>query len=279
MKIQVGVGGRDEFLYFLNSGADEFYAGLSSIPGHLYGGDNFSKEEELIEACFIAHSKGKKFFIAANEVRADLFDYTFEKLVYLFKEGIDGFILRDLSLLSAIKKKGIKAEIILSSLALCFNKDCLDFYADLGVNRLAIPEHILPFEAKSLIRNRRKIETEVFLTAREYCVVLNGFCYLKQFNGNCICRAAFKKGDSIFAMPRFSVKDHFSNLWDFYSMGAGILKIGRHPDKYYGKFVFKEVMAIRELLENCKDREEFVEKSMRVHSKFTEFLKKWKKKK
>lgn len=279
MKIQVGVGGTDEFLYFLNGGADEFYAGLSGIPGHVYGGDNFSDEKELVQACSIAQSKGKKFFIAANEVRADLFDYTLEKLIHFHKKGVDGFILRDLSLLCALKRKGIKTEIILSSLALCFNKDCLNFYADLGVSRLAIPEHILPSEARSLIKNTRNIETEVFLTAREYCVVLNGFCYLKQFNGNCICRAGFRKGNSIFAMPRFSVRGHFSNLWDFYSMGAGILKVGRHPDKDYGKFVFKEVLAIRELLENCREKEDFIEKSMHVHSKFTEFLKKWKKKK
>lgn len=279
MKIQVGVGDREEFLYFFKAGADEFYAGLSGIPGHLYGGRNFSSEEELLDACLQAREAGKKFFVAANEVRSDIFEKTLERLISLVEKGIDGLILRDLALLSELKRLGIKTEIILSSLSLCFNRDCLKFYRDLGVTRLALPEQISPSEARPLIKNGLGVETEVFLTAREYCVVFNGFCYLKQFNGECICRAGFRKDGSIFAMPRPSLNDHFSNLLDFYRMGAGILKVGRHPHKDYAKVVFKEAAAVRNLLESCRSKEEFMQRALAVHGKFGEFLKKWKKRK
>lgn len=277
MKIQVGIGCEEEFLYFLKSGADEFYAGISDLPGHLYGGKNFPDEKSFLKCAQKARSLGKKFYAVANEVRGDLFENTLNKSVYLVKNGADGLIVRDISLLREIKRLNLKCEIILSSLALCFNKKTLDFYADMGVTRLALPEQLEPKEAEPLIKNNRKVDVEVFLTAREYCVVLNGFCYLKKFNGECICRAGFKYDKGIFAMPRFSLAEHYLNLYEFYKAGARIIKIGRHPSKDYAKIIFKQALSVRDILYSSLSKEDFLKKALSAHEKFGEFLLKWKK--
>lgn len=279
MKIQVGVDDEAEFAFFLNCGADEFYAGISDIPGHLYGVPTFSNEKSFLKVVEKAHAKGKRFFAVANEVRGDIFDVTLKKAVYLVKNGADGLIVRDIALLKELKKENLKCEIILSSLALCFNCSALNFYADLGATRIAMCEQITEEEALPLIKNERKIATEVFLTASEYCVVLNSFCYLKKFTGECICRSGFNRRKEIFIMPRPSLQQHYSNLYAFYQAGAKFLKIGRHPLRNYAKIIFKQALAVRKLLEAGLDRETFVRKAMDTHFRFREFLLKWKRKK
>jgi putative protease len=279
MRIQIGIGNREELLYYLDNGADEFYGGIERIPGHLYGGENISSESEFLKLCELVHLKNKKFFFVANEVRSDAFYDTIKTIKYLVKNGIDGVIIRDLALLNRLKEEGVKTYYILSSLALCFNRDCLGFYYKYGIKRIALPEQITVEEASDLVKNKFGIETEMFMTAREYCVVLNGFCYLKQFNGDCICRAGFDFGNSKFAMPRPSVKEHFENLYKLYKMGVDILKIGRHTDSRYIRFEFKELLALKALLESSISLENFINNAIKTNRKFGEILLRWERKK
>ena len=278
MRMQVGIGTEEEFWYFLEKGADEFYCGLKNVPGHLYGGENFETEEEITRAIKISHKNGKKFFLAANEIQSTTFDDTILTIRRLVKNNIDGIIIRDITMLERLKALGVKTDYILSSLSLCFNEKCLEFYKNLGVTRLALPEQLLPREAKGLVKNKFQIETEVFLGAREYCVVFNGFCYLKQFNGKCICRSEFSLGSGgKFMMARPSNKEHFSNLYDFYKLGAPILKIGRHPTKDYAKLVFAQGMMINKLLESGVGKKVFIREALKYNDKVNKILKKWNK--
>jgi len=154
MKIQVGVGTREEFEHFLKAGADEFYCGFKTIPGHLYGGVTFDSVDEVAEAVKLAHASGKKFYFAANEIQAHALNETVAFIKELHSRGIDGVIIRDLAVLSALKPGKLPLEIILTSLSPCYNAGSLDFYRGLGVTRLALPEQLLPREAEGLIRNK-----------------------------------------------------------------------------------------------------------------------------
>lgn len=273
IRIQVGIGSKEEFFYFLKEGADEFYAGISTIPGHLYGGKNLKNELELLDIAKIAQNHGKKFFVVANEVRGDIFKDTIKSLIFLLENGCNGVIIRDPALLLELKKRRINTYIILSSLVLCFNTLSLDFYRSLGINRIALPEQITKEEAFYIIKNKRNIDVEMFITAREYCVVLNGFCYLKQFNNNCICRKGFKAQEKIFAIPRFSLKEHYANLYHFYKMGVKIIKIGRSPDNIYAKIIFSQAKLIKEILKKAKNEEDFINEAFKIHMKFDRILK------
>ncbi len=267
MIIQAGARNWSDFFYYLENGASEIYCALNGIPGHCYRGKDFETPSEILKAAKSAHEKGVRLYMVANEVQAGLFDITVSTVREMVKNGIDGVIIRDLSILEALKRKKIKTEFILSSLALCFNKETLKFYSDMGISRIAIPEQLLPSEARNIVKNNLGISTEIFLSAREYCVVLNGFCYLSDFTGKCICRDPFKSGHRNRFLPRPDSKEHFSRLYDFYSMGVNTLKIGRHPHGHYARLLFQEAKAILKLLESGIDKKNFIEKSLEIDSK------------
>jgi hypothetical protein len=277
MKIQLGIGSKKDLLEFINKGVDEFYIGIENIPGHLYGSNHIANLREVLEIIDIVHSNKKKLFVVANEVRGDLFNKTIKTIDELVHNQIDGIIIRDIAVLETLKKKNIKIYLILSSLALCFNKDCLKFYKGLGINRIALPEHITYQEAEPIINNKIGIDTEMFLTAREFCLVLNGFCYLKSFTDSCICRNAFISDDNkIFTLPRFAVSEHFKNIYNFHRSGCKTIKIGRGP-RDFSNFALNETLFISKLLESNLRVDEFIKKAVDIHLKFTRLLLEWQK--
>ncbi len=274
LKLQAGLNKESDLDYFISNGADEIYCGINSVPSHCYRLKTFELAEEIIKAKDKAHKNKIKFFFVANEVYSHNFYETVSVIEYLIRNKIDGVIIRDIGLLKYLKDKKIKTYFILSSLSLCFNTEALKFYSSLGIKRIAIPEHITPDEAKSLIQNPFSIDTEVFLTAMEYCAVLNGFCYLTQFNGKCICRSEFKTKDGTFFIPIPRTEEHYLNLYRFIKYGARIIKIGRHPNDFYGKIIFSQATALKEIFtknSNITERE-FVIKAMNIHQKISKVL-------
>ncbi len=275
MKIQVGIGSEEELEYFLAAGADELYCGSDAVPGHLYGGENFGSPADIAGAVRLAHRLGRKFYFAANEIQAGALDATVRLVKKLAARGLDGVIVRDVSLLERLKPAALGIEYILTSLAPCYNDRALEFYAGLGVTRLALPEQLLPREAEPLIKNGLGVGTEMFLTAREYCVVLNGLCYLKQFNGRCLCRAEFRPaGRGKFVMPRPGIAEHFGRLYELRRLGVPVLKVGRHPTKGYSRIAFSEAQAVNKLLESGLPKGKFVKLALGCHGRVEDFLRK-----
>lgn len=279
INIQAGLNKKEDFEYFTQRGVDELYCGINTVPSHLYYVKTFNSPDEVINTAKLARKKKIKFFFAANEIQSYNFYETYEIIEYLVRNKIDGIIIRDIGLLKYLKEKKIKTYFILSSLSLCFNQQALKFYYDLGIKRIAIPEQITFEEAKYLIKNPFKIETEMFLTSREYCGVLNGFCYLKQFNNRCLCREEFETGDKKFKMPIPSLTQHYANLYRFIKCGVHIIKIGRHPDDFYGKIIFTQAQGIKDIIENNPGitEEEFIKKAIKLHTKISGVLEKCKK--
>ncbi len=274
LKLQAGLNKKTDLDYFISNGADEIYCGINSVPSHCYRLKTFEQVEEIIKSKDKTHKNKIKFFFVANEVYSHNFYETVSVIEYLIRNKIDGVIIRDIGLLKYLKDKKIKTYFILSSLSLCFNTEALKFYSSLGIRRIAIPEHITPDEAKPLIQNPFSIDTEVFLTAREYCAVLNGFCYLTQFNGECICRSEFKTKDGNFFMPIPKPEEHYLNLYRFIKYGTRIIKIGRHPNDFYGKIIFSQATALKEIfIKNPNITEkEFVIKAINIHQKYQRLL-------
>jgi collagenase-like PrtC family protease len=272
MKIQVGIGTAEEFRYYLDKDIDEFYAGISFLPSHLYGGKNFGSYDEIIKIIDLAHKKDKKFYLALNEVISFDLNKLIKELVELDRKvDIDGFIVRDIALIKRLKNTRFssKKELILSTLALCFNTQSLNFYQRLGITRICLPEHITALEAKNLIKNRLNIDVEMFVTALEFCLVLNNFCYLYSIKNKCICREGFRKKDSSpYPLPRFTLEEHFSNLYDFFKFGVKIIKIGRGPDNLYSLFMFHEIKNLIDLFKKSKDKKDFVRKAVEIHTKY-----------
>ncbi len=275
IKIQVGVNKKSDLEYFISKGADELYCGITHVPSHCYRSRTFDSVEDVINAKDKARTKKIKFFFVANEVESNNFYETVSVIEYLVRNKIDGIIIRDIGLLKYLKEKKINTYFILSSLSLCFNIEALKFYSLLGIKRIAIPEQITPDEAKPLIQNPFGIDTEVFITAREYCRVLNGFCYLTQFTDKCICRQEFQAGNRNFFIPAPKPQEHYKNLYRFLKYGTRIIKVGRHPQDFYGKFILSEALALKEILmKNNLTEDDFVKKIMKIHKKNSKVLEK-----
>ena len=105
MYIHLGIGSFKELDYFLNqkNPPQEFYAGISKIPSHVEGAPNFEDESEIIKAASIARSEKRKFFFVANEITSSN-DSTIETIKILNENSIDGFIIKDLTLLKKLKE-------------------------------------------------------------------------------------------------------------------------------------------------------------------------------
>ena len=266
IKIQVGVGGFGELRRFVAAGADELYGGLSSVPSHVYGADNFSPPAELLRAAAEARAAGRKFFFAANEIGGRLLEHTAQVIAGL-GSGVDGIIIRDLALFRRLAELKVKGFYILSTLSCCYNLRTLALYRRLGVRRLALPEHLAPDEAAGLISNRFGVGTEVFIKAREYCVNANGLCFL-QFgpHNRCYCRADLYDGRRTFRMPAPSAQEQFGQLYDFVGLGARTIKVGRSPKPEGAWLVYREASGLRGLLERGLPRASFVRKALRLHA-------------
>jgi hypothetical protein len=264
IKIQVGVGGTAELRRFIEAGADELYGGLSSVPSHVYGADNFSSPGELLRAAAEARAAGRKFFFAANEVDGRLLEHTARVIKGLGK-GVDGVIVKDLALLRRLAELKVEGFYILSTLACCYNSRTLGIYRRLGVRRLALPEHLAPAEAAGMMRGG--VGTEIFIKAREYCVNANGLCFL-QFGpeNRCYCRDDFRSGGRPFRMPAPSAAEQFGQLYDLVGLGARFLKVGRSPRPEAASLIFREARALRDLLEAGGSRASFVNKALLLHS-------------
>lgn len=266
IKVQVGVGTFGELRRFVAAGVDELYGGISSVPGHVYGADNFTSTEELLCAAAEARAAGRKFFFVANEMGGRLLEHT-ARIIACLSSGVDGVIVRDLALLERLAEMKAKGFYILSTLSCCYNSRTLALYRRLGVRRLALPEHLTPAEAEGLICNRLGVATEVFIKAREYCINANGLCFL-QFgpNNRCYCRADFYDGRKTFRMPAPSARDQFGQLYDFVSLGARTIKVGRSPKPEGVWLVYREAVALRDLLERGEPRSSFIRKALLVHA-------------
>lgn len=264
IKIQAGVGGFAEMERFIAAGADELYGGISSVPSHVYGADNFSSPRELLRAAAGARAAGRKFFFAANEVGGRLLEHT-ARVIKRLGPGVDGVIVKDLALLRRLAALKVRGYYVLSTLACCYNSRTLELYRRLGVRRLALPEHLTPAEAAGLMR--RGVGAEVFIKAREYCVNANGLCFL-QFGpeNRCCCRDEFRAAGKSFRMPGPSTAAQFGQLYDFVKLGARTIKVGRSPRPEGAALVLKEAAALRDLLESGAPRAAFIREALRIHA-------------
>ncbi len=270
MNIQVGVGSFKELEFFLKEGAREFYCGLSYIPSHVEGTSNFKNIYEIIKADRIIKKEKKNFFFTANEIDSSAFKKTIDAILKLHENGIDGFIIKDLSLLEEIKNKKIRPFLILSTLSMCLNSKTALFYKkNYRIKRIALCEQITPEESKKIIEIA---ETEVFLKHRESCRNFNGLCFLSCHGPK--TTPCLKTYNETFTMPGFSREENLKHLYRYYKYGTKILKIGRSPLGELSRVIFFEAKNILNILKNSKNEEEFLKHSLKFTKEYDKVYKK-----
>jgi U32 family peptidase len=168
---------RIAFLY----GADAVYAGGKdyNLRNHASNLDS----EELAEACYLAHTLGKKLYVTVNIFGRETDIRTLPSFLrYLQDIRVDGIIVSDPGILLLANHWAPDIPLHLSTQANTTNSLSVQFWQKQGIRRVNLARE-LSFQELLEIRKVAKIELEVFVHGA-MCISYSGRCLLSAFLNN-----------------------------------------------------------------------------------------------
>lgn len=173
-------GDMECFKSALNFGADAVYLAKKSF-GMRAAPKNFS-QEELCEACSIAHSQGKKVYLTCNTLPRNreldgLKDFADEAVA----AGVDAFIVSDIGVMSLLKEYAPEIDIHISTQAGIVNFASATQFYKMGASRVVLARELCLDEIKKIRDNTpSELEIETFVHGA-MCVSFSGRCLLSQY--------------------------------------------------------------------------------------------------
>ena len=229
-------------------GADAVYIGGRDFSLRA-NAKNFSNEE-IKEACDYAHKLNKKVYVTVNivfhnEDYANLEDY----LKYLASCRVDAIIVSDPFIIDLVNDNNINLKIHISTQFSVLNNEAVNFFKDLGVERVVLGRESSKENIKEII-DKTGMEVETFVHGA-MCSSYSGRCVLSNYftgrdanRGGCaqVCRWEFqlydKNKNKIQSETKFtmSTKDlsMIKYLKEMLDIGICSLKVeGRMRSSYY----------------------------------------------
>ncbi len=160
----------------VDSGADAVYLGIRG-PNMRNKAENFSLGElkKVVKFC---HDKNVKVYVTVNSIVYEWDLKNNEKILEKCKEvGVDAVICWDVSVIKQAKKLGLNVH--LSTQASVSNSEAVNFYKQLGIDRVVLARECSLEQIKEIIKNT-KVEVEVFVHGA-MCMAISGRCFLSQF--------------------------------------------------------------------------------------------------
>ena len=302
MKILAPLNSLENYRYFLECGADEFYLGyedlkweqqfgtfnelnkMSSIKGSdIVEWENLSTTIEKLKQI-----SNKPIYITLNG-----FTYTDEKCLFLERRiksmsqmNIDGIIVGAPELIKVIRDCGIAVHV--SSMANVYNQGLVEYYKQQGVSRIILPRDLTLDEISSIKECAKETEIEVFLMrigcrySDPNCLCLHG----GEHGGICAYLNRSKRNLNISHLATFEEKNNFlltnylyekafhvlpacglCAIWRLYKSGVDSCKIvGRYENT---EEVAEDIRLVRfniDIAKQCSTEEEYLAK-MKTHSK------------
>ena len=172
------------------AGADEFYCGVFTRGWRQFDGvfgntrpwpqANLRGFSELAAALKAAKGCHRELYLCVNNPCAESwFPVMRADIARAAKMGVSGFIVSDPILIPYIRGLGRGFKIIVSTMAGSFNAKALDFFADLGADRIVLDRQLTLKEIVRLAPQARAIpvDLEVFVL-NITCLYVNAFCAL-----------------------------------------------------------------------------------------------------
>ncbi len=159
-------------------GADAVYFGGNSFGLRASAG-NFDFDT-MAEAIKYLHDRGKKGYLTVNVFAntSELDDI--EKYLKTVSDiGVDGIIVSDPGIFYTAKKSGIKTPISISTQANTTNLAAVNFWADLGANRVIMAREVTAKDLESTIA-KANCEVEVFIHGA-ICISMSGRCLISSY--------------------------------------------------------------------------------------------------
>ena len=175
-------GSFDSFKAAINAGADAIYLGGSMFGARAFA-NNF-KEEELIKALSIAHRHDKKIFMTVNTLlkEDELYDSLYSFLKPYYENGLDGVIVQDLGVVSAIRNLFPQMLVHASTQMSIAGVETAKWLKSQGVSRV-VPARELTIDEIKRIYDETGLEIESFVHGA-LCYCYSGQCLLSSLLGN-----------------------------------------------------------------------------------------------
>ncbi len=196
-------GGLKKLKYALAYGADAVYAGIPKYS--LRTRENDFREASLIEGINYAHAHGKKVYLTLNiyahNTKIDGFLKTLDKIA---EWKPDGLIMADPGMISQTLKRLPDIPVHLSTQANATNWTTIEFWKDLGVQRIILPRELHLKEIQEIKRKVPDVDLESFVHGA-ICIAYSGRCLISNYmnhrdanQGTCTnsCRWDYKLGEA-----------------------------------------------------------------------------------
>lgn len=210
IEILAPVGGAEQLVAAVRSGADAVYFGASSFNARR-NADNFT-DEEFIGAVRYCRERGVKAYITLNTLIKDSeTDELMKTLALIAKSGADAVIIQDMGVLDRVKKSCPDIPLHASTQMAVHNVAGAVFLEKLGFSRIVLARELSIKEIKE-ITDAVNTEIEVFVHGA-HCMSASGMCYMSSVigarsgnRGLCAqpCRLNFKYKNREYAL---SLKD------------------------------------------------------------------------
>ncbi len=174
-EILAPAGNMECFKAAIDFGADAVY-----LAGKKFGlrafASNFT-DDEISEACEIAHRKGKRIYITVNSLLKDSEFGEIEAYLKKLKDtGVDAVIITDPGLIPILNDIGL--EIHLSTQSSTMNSRSAAFWHSQGVKRIILARELSFDEIEEIVRNKpATLQLEAFIHGA-MCVAYSGRCLL-----------------------------------------------------------------------------------------------------
>lgn len=166
----------------VDHGADAVYLGIGAYNARI-NAENFTAED-LAEGIKYAHLRSSKIYLTLNTL---VNDYEMDEALKLacdaYLYGVDGIIIQDIGLASAIHEKYPDITLNASTQMNVFSEDEFKRLSDMGFKRIVLPRELSVDEIsrRTNIAKRYGMTTEVFAHGA-VCVCYSGLCLFSAMN-------------------------------------------------------------------------------------------------
>lgn len=229
-EILAPVGGKEQLIAAVRSGADAVYLGTKNFNARRNAG-NFD-ENELPEIISYCHARNVKVHVTVNTLVTDSeLPSLLDEIRFIAQSGADAVIVQDLAVAKLVRETCPDLSMHASTQMTIHNLAGVKMAEKLGFQRVVLSRE-LSLEEIRLIAQNTSVELEVFVHGA-LCMCMSGACYLSSMIGGrsgnrglCAqpCRLDFRVGEKNHAL---SLKDmsHINHIRELADAGVCSFKI------------------------------------------------------
>ena len=255
IEILAPVGGQEQLIAAVRSGADAVYFGLQDFNARR-NAENFAGDG-LADTVAYCHLHGVKVYITLNTLIKDEELAAMKRAADTAAEaGVDALIVQDLAVAAYVRDTWKDLPLFASTQMVCVDEEGVSLLMEHGYSRVVLGRELSLKEIRSIIKNTG-VKAEVFVHGA-HCMSVSGACYMSSLigarsgnRGLCAqpCRLDWRIGskDHALSLKDLSYVEHLKELED-----AGVSSVKIEGRMKRAEYVAASVTACRDALEGRK---------------------------